>query len=140
MAFIVPFAASASTKRKSRLRIRVVSGAVCQDVEREIGAGRSKSRSTSLLRTPLSGKTAIDGIFPAQRLGPPLRKTRGRSLHRYRPHANIYVNNQKVLSETVSDRDAHGILHHIGSEQIGKVKFCPEKTQTYSCRCKRRDD
>ena len=74
MAFIVPFAASASTKRKSRLRMRVLYGIVCQDVEREIGAGRPKSRSTSLLRTPLSGKTAIDGKFPAQRLGPPPQK------------------------------------------------------------------
>ena len=46
MAFIVPFAASASTKRKSGLRMCVVSVAVCQDVEREIGAGKSKSRST----------------------------------------------------------------------------------------------
>ena len=70
MAFIVPFAASASTKRKSRLRIRVVSGVVSQDVERKIGAGRPKSRSTSLLRTPLSGKTAIDGKFPLNVLAP----------------------------------------------------------------------
>ena len=76
MAFIVPFAASASTKRKSRLRMRVLYGIVCQDVEREIGAGRPKSRSTSLLRTPLSGKTAIDGKFPAQRLGPPQKNQR----------------------------------------------------------------
>jgi len=62
-----------------------------------------------------------------------IKKNSGRSLHRDRPRANIYVNNQKVLLETVSDRDAHGILHHIGSEQIGKVKFCPEKTNTYTC-------
>ncbi len=46
MAFIVPFAASVSTKRKSGLRMCVVSGVVSQDVEREIGAGRPKSRST----------------------------------------------------------------------------------------------
>lgn len=132
MAFIVPFAASASTKRKSRLRIRVVSGAVSQDVEREICAGRPKSRSTSLLRTPLSGKTAFDGIFPAQRLGP-LRKTSGRFLHRDRPRANIYVNNQKVLLEGVSQRDTQGILHDIGCKEVSKIQLCPEKTNTYTC-------
>lgn len=71
MAFIVPFAASASTKRKSGLRMRVVSGAVCQDVEREIGAGRPKSRRCYVVYVvcdkTLSGKSVLGGRNPAQR-------------------------------------------------------------------------
>ena len=71
MAFIVPFAASASTKRKSGLRMCVVSVAVCQDVEREIGAGRSKSRRCYVVYVvcdkTLSGKSGLGGRNPAQR-------------------------------------------------------------------------
>ena len=40
-----------------------------QEDERENGAGRQENRSTGARMTPLSGKTAIQGPFPAQRLG-----------------------------------------------------------------------
>ena len=62
-------------------------------------------------------------------------KKSGRFLHRDRPLANIYVNNQKVLLEGTSDSEAYRIADIWISRQICCRYFYHRYVYSYSGRC-----